>query len=59
MVVGRGETTRGWKFWDLGEFGVEVGVEAEKSQSGLINCLNSQPLLVVVGVERVVGVVVQ
>jgi len=53
------ETRGEWNFLDWREFGVEVGVGAQKSQSGLINCLSSRPLLEVVVVERVVGVVVQ
>ena len=50
-----------WKFLDWREFGVEVGVRAQKSQSGLINCLNLRSRSVEVEVETRVerGVVVQ
>jgi len=47
------ETGEEWSFWDWREFGVEVDVRAQKSQSGLIKCLNSRSQLVGVGVESV------
>ena len=57
------ETGGEWNFLDWREFEVEVDVRAQKSQSGLINCLNSRSRAVEVEVERVegvgVGVVVQ
>ena len=42
-----------WKFLDWREFGVVVGVRAQKSQSGLINCLNLRSRSVEVEVEKV------
>ena len=57
------ETIEEWKLLDWRGFGVEVGVRAQKSQSGLINCLNLRSRSVEVEVEKVetvgVGVVVQ
>ena len=57
------ETREEWKLLDWREFGVEVGVRAQKSQSGLIKCLNLRSQSLEVEVERVgtigVGVVVQ
>ena len=50
------ETRGEWNFLDWREFESEVGVRAQKSQSGLINCLNLRSRSVEVEGERVEGI---